>query len=103
MDAAALRVVIDDQETSVFPIVDENGARVRQGNGYAYSTPDGSVVTLVFADDASPGGDHTQQDKAPEMESSIPGPELWPLRKTRFLIGKYKELKELVGKKGGFR
>ncbi|XP_064462914.1 uncharacterized protein LOC135373760 [Ornithodoros turicata] len=50
------------------------------------------------------------QAAAAPLSSEEPGPscgatesELWTAPKTRFLIGNYNELKQLVGKKGGFR
>ncbi|XP_064461897.1 uncharacterized protein LOC135372130 [Ornithodoros turicata] len=45
---------------------------------------------------ASDGSQATQSD-------SLEGQELWTGPKIRFLIAKYKEQKEMVGKKGGFR
>ncbi|KAL3184885.1 hypothetical protein MRX96_030779 [Rhipicephalus microplus] len=66
----AVRTNLDGVETLLTPILGEDGGRIPQGDGFAYSTTE---------------------------------PELWSGRKTRFLINKYKKLKDLVSKKGGFR
>lgn len=80
---------------------------------------DGTVVTLVVQDDVTDEQSPYEHEDSPrELVSDMspvapsqnnsdnpisPEPELWTGPKTRFLIQKYKELKDLVGKKGGFR
>ncbi|KAL3183238.1 hypothetical protein MRX96_034288 [Rhipicephalus microplus] len=110
----AVRTNVDGVETLLTPVLSEDGSRIPQGDGFAYSAPDGTVITLVFENGPQQQNcddrDYASQRLsdvplvAPSQASEPPSePELWSERKTRFLINKYKELKDLVGKKGGFR
>ncbi|XP_077489686.1 uncharacterized protein LOC144100719 [Amblyomma americanum] len=134
----ALNVLINGQLTTLRPVVDENGARARQGEGFAYATPDGEIVCAVVRDTTqtaappvapSPPAESASASPAPMAPSATVAPtaaspaaqvyaavgptpderpgspdsDLWNGPKARFLISKYNELKENVGRKGGFR
>ncbi|KAL3174736.1 hypothetical protein MRX96_001025 [Rhipicephalus microplus] len=110
----AVRTNVDGVETLLTPILSEDGSRIPQGDGFAYSAPDGTVITLVFENGPQQQNFDDDYDFASKRLSDVPlvapsqasehppEPELWSGQKTRSLINKYKELKDLVGKKGGF-
>ncbi|XP_064469870.1 uncharacterized protein LOC135384602 [Ornithodoros turicata] len=107
-------VNLNGVETSLTPVINSDGSFVRNGNNYAYKALDGTVLDVLFTGIKQAAHMCTPtvplQAAAAPPSSEEPGPsygatesELWTAPKTRFLIGNYKELKELVGKKGGFR
>ncbi|XP_054917123.1 uncharacterized protein [Dermacentor andersoni] len=108
-DLPTLSVLVDGVQTQVTPVVDGDGRRVPFGDGFAYRTPDGTVITVIFQEcetNTSSAMEATPADLsvAPmEERSRSPEDELWSVRRTRFLILKYKELNPLVGKKGGLK
>ncbi|XP_042142329.1 uncharacterized protein LOC121833256 [Ixodes scapularis] len=93
-------VIHNNVETEVFPLVDENGVPVVDGSGMVYVTEDGERVTLVFA--SEPDADPTVLQPARPPTTDVDG-QLWSAAKTKFFIGCYKELKERLRAKGGFR
>ncbi|XP_064468953.1 uncharacterized protein LOC135383426 [Ornithodoros turicata] len=121
MAADNLSLTVNGVETSLTPVLSQDGFRFHNGNTYAYKTPDGATVGVVFA-----GPVQTSQEQSTQLSNShtvqavnqqsgasdgsqaaqsdsLEGQELWTGPKTRFLIARYKEQKEMVGKKGGFR
>ncbi|KAH7984743.1 hypothetical protein HPB52_023701 [Rhipicephalus sanguineus] len=108
---STLRVPIDGIQTDVTPVIDEDGARVVLSGGFAYRTPDGMVISLVFQEeenDALPSGNPDSGTPATLEPSGALGaaptqersgsrePELRSSQRTRFLIAKYRELNPLA-------
>ncbi|KAH7972098.1 hypothetical protein HPB52_006518 [Rhipicephalus sanguineus] len=87
-----LRVPIDGIPTDVTPVIDEDGVRVVLGDGFAYRTPDGTVISVVFQEEETDAVPSRNPDSgtpaalgpcgtlgtAPTREhSGSPEPELW--------------------------
>ncbi|XP_075539831.1 uncharacterized protein LOC142574679 [Dermacentor variabilis] len=122
--SVAMRVLLDGIEKAVFPVT-ENGCHVQYDGAFLYETEDGLHITIrnEAARVSSPlaaaaGFDVASQAMPPTATPSMatlpptatPPPlsadserEVWNTNKSKFLISKYKEFKEVIGKKGGFR
>ncbi|XP_075722172.1 uncharacterized protein LOC142765304 [Rhipicephalus microplus] len=124
---------IDGVQTEIFPIVDEFGVIVFDGDAELYTTTDGRQVRVVCASGRLANADPTNEHAMPAMPTTQPTPPnnaepttqasaaaaaapspgrarrddseeaLWSSRRTRFLIEKYKENFRNIGKKGGLR
>ncbi|XP_075546456.1 uncharacterized protein LOC142579779 isoform X2 [Dermacentor variabilis] len=122
--SVAMRVLLDGIEKAVFPVT-ENGCHVQYDGAFLYETEDGLHIAIrnKAAPVSSPlaaaaGFDVASQAMPPTATPSMatlpptatPPPlsadserEVWNTNKSKFLISKYKEFKEVIGKKGGFR
>ncbi|XP_072145703.1 uncharacterized protein [Dermacentor andersoni] len=128
--SVAMQVLVDGIETAAFPVT-ENGCHVQYDGAFLYETEDSLHITIGHeAAPVSPplaaaaGFDVASQampsiatpsmatlpPRATPPPTATPPPlsadserEVWSTNKSKFLITKYKEFKEVIGKKGGFR
>ncbi|XP_075744802.1 uncharacterized protein LOC142803565 [Rhipicephalus microplus] len=116
---------MDGDQTEIFPVVDEFGVIVFDGDAELYTTSDGRQVRVVCASGRLANADPTNEHAMPAMPTTQPtppnnagpttqasaaaaaalSPGLFPRGKLRaiFLIEKYKENFRNIGKKGGLR
>lgn len=82
MAADEICVSVNGVLTRLTAILDEDGNRARQGNGYAYMTADGAVMTVIFQNEQRQTGTPspaaacsvTAPGTAPAAACSLPAP-----------------------------
>ncbi|KAH6934182.1 hypothetical protein HPB50_021484 [Hyalomma asiaticum] len=113
----AVFVNIDGFPTEIFPIVDELGVIVMDGDAELYNTADGRKVRVMCTSgspgtvDAPPACPTRELHEQPTRLTQVheqatqraPEEALWSTRRTKFLIDKYKEHFRSIGKKAGLR
>ncbi|XP_077517206.1 uncharacterized protein LOC144128029 [Amblyomma americanum] len=110
-----VEIAVGDITKTVTAVRSSDGSCIPDGNGYLYEGADGERYVLVFEDEHTPASQPRASDEsgigasasaeavAPIPASAEADLELWSGAKTRFLIDKYVQFKDLVGQKGGFR
>ncbi|KAL1452289.1 hypothetical protein MTO96_043854 [Rhipicephalus appendiculatus] len=86
MAAEELCVSVSGVLTRLTPILNEDGDRVRQGNGYAYMTAGGAVMTVMFQNEQRQTGTPSAAaacsvpapDTAATAACSVPAPDTTP-------------------------
>ncbi|XP_077560410.1 uncharacterized protein LOC144175179 [Haemaphysalis longicornis] len=121
-EQTTMNVDIGGVMKNVTIVYDINGDFLKSGNGYTYEASDGERFTLAFKQASEPSGSGTPPAPAcpPQKETCSTGgqsegtcdddsgaaavpPKQWSTQMTRFFIEKYKDMKDLVGTRGGFR
>ncbi|XP_049519401.1 uncharacterized protein LOC125943888 [Dermacentor silvarum] len=125
--SVAMLVLVNGAETATFPVIDEHGCHMQHDGAFVYETEGGLRISIEHeAAPASPSlavaaafGASSQAvvqptpsppSPASQPLTATPPPasadnerEVWSTRKSKFLICKYKEFKDSIGKMGGFK